>query len=234
MIDWHCHILPAIDDGSRDLDESLELVGMQRSQGVDSIVATPHFYANDETVDDFLDRRCKSYESLLSALSDRTIDLRLGAEVRYYPGISRMSGLSRLRIDGSGILLVEMPMSTWGRSAIDELSELSRQGDLMLAHVDRYFKLVPMSTWQELHNVGILMQLNADAFTSFSSFSSRHKAISFLKNGLAQVVGSDCHNLTTRPPKIDVAYSIIKKKFGDEFVIQMNEFGKSLLDRSRL
>lgn len=220
-----------MDDGSRDLNESLALVGMQRSQGIDTIVATPHFYANDESVDSFLERRERSREKLMSALSCEDLDLRLGAEVRYYPGISRMSGLSRLRIDGKGILLVEMPMSNWGRSALDELSEMSRHGDLMVAHVDRYFKFVPNDAWWELHNAGIMMQLNADAF---ASFASRHKAISFLKKGICQVVGSDCHNLTTRPPKIDIAYKMIEKKFGDEFVFQMDEFGKSLLNRSML
>lgn len=220
-----------MDDGSHDLNESLALVGMQRSQGIDTIVATPHFYANDESVDSFLERRERAYDKLISALPREDLDLRLGAEVRYYPGISRMSGLSRLRIDGKGILLVEMPMSHWGRSALDELSELSRHGDLMLAHVDRYFKFESMDVWRELHNAGIMMQLNADAF---ASLATRHKAISFLKNGFCQVVGSDCHNLTTRPPMIDIAYTMIEKKFGDEFVFQMNEFGKSLLNKSRL
>lgn len=148
-----------MDDGSRDLDESLALVGMQRSQGIDTIVATPHFYANDESVDSFLKRREHAHDKLISALPYEDLDLRLGAEVRYYPGISRMSGLSQLRVDGKGILLVEMPMSNWGRSAIDELSGMSRHGDLMLAHVDRYFKFVSMDVWWELHNVGIMMQL---------------------------------------------------------------------------
>lgn len=220
-----------MDDGSHDLDESLALVGMQRKQGIDTIVVTPHFYANDESVDSFLERRGRAYDKLISALSCEDLDLRLGAEVRYYPGISRMQRLSQLRIDGKGPLLVEMPMSHWSRSALDELSEMSRHGDLMLAHVDRYFKFVSNDVWWELHNVGIMMQLNADAF---ASLSSRHKAISFLKNGLCQVIGSDCHNLTSRPPKIDITYKMIEKKFGDEFVFQMDEFGKSLLNKSRL
>ena len=48
MIDWHCHILPNMDDGSRDVAESISLINMQREQGIGTIVATPHFYANDE------------------------------------------------------------------------------------------------------------------------------------------------------------------------------------------
>ena len=53
MIDWHSHILPGIDDGSGSIEESLALLKMQREQGADTVIATPHFFADDETVDEF-------------------------------------------------------------------------------------------------------------------------------------------------------------------------------------
>ena len=59
MIDWHSHILPGMDDGSHDVTESLCLINMQMAQGVRTVIATPHFYADDETVASFLDRRKK-------------------------------------------------------------------------------------------------------------------------------------------------------------------------------
>ena len=67
MIDWHSHILPGIDDGSGSIEESLALLKMQREQGADTVIATPHFFADDETVDEFLARRQESLDSLLSA-----------------------------------------------------------------------------------------------------------------------------------------------------------------------
>ena len=57
MIDWHSHILPKIDDGSRSLEETLELLKMLKSQGINTVIATPHFYADDESVESFLSRR---------------------------------------------------------------------------------------------------------------------------------------------------------------------------------
>ena len=57
MIDWHSHILPELDDGSRSVAESIYLINMQKAQGVGTVIATPHFYADDESVESFLERR---------------------------------------------------------------------------------------------------------------------------------------------------------------------------------
>ena len=53
MIDWHSHVLPALDDGSRSVDESLALLKMLSEQGVDTVIATPHFYADRESLSSF-------------------------------------------------------------------------------------------------------------------------------------------------------------------------------------
>ena len=50
MIDWHSHVLPQMDDGSKSAEESLAMLKMQSEQGVDTVIATPHFYANDESL----------------------------------------------------------------------------------------------------------------------------------------------------------------------------------------
>ena len=77
---------------------------------------------------------------------------------------------------------------------------------------------------------GILMQVNA---SFFNEFGTRRKALSMLKKGNIHIVGSDCHNLKYRPPKLDKAYAIIKKKLGDDFVTQFNEYGCSLLNTNK-
>lgn len=63
-IDFHTHILPGIDDGSRNVEMSLRMLAAQREQQVDEIVATPHFYAQKDSVEEFLLRRQRSYEKL--------------------------------------------------------------------------------------------------------------------------------------------------------------------------
>ena len=64
MIDWHSHILPQIDDGSRNVSESISLVKLLVDQGVETIIATPHYYPNKESVSSFIERREISYKLL--------------------------------------------------------------------------------------------------------------------------------------------------------------------------
>jgi len=64
VIDFHAHILPHVDDGSKNIDESLLMLKSLAEQNVKLVVATPHFYANDESVDEFIERRNVSYELL--------------------------------------------------------------------------------------------------------------------------------------------------------------------------
>lgn len=227
MIDWHSHILPGMDDGSKDAAESISMLEMQASQGVTTVVATPHFYANDETVASFIERRRKALEVLQPQLPANAPKIRLGAEVRYYQGISRLEGLKDLRVENSKLLLLEMPMGVWTESMVRELVELSGKSGirLVLAHVERYMKLQKSSVWDRIMESGIMMQVNANFFTSLAS---KRKAISLLEGGVVQFVGSDCHNTTTRPPILGKAYEVIRKKLGADYLDQMNQYGDSL------
>ena len=54
MIDFHSHILPGIDDGSKNTQMSLAMIEEEKKQGVHTIVATPHFYADEDSVERFL------------------------------------------------------------------------------------------------------------------------------------------------------------------------------------
>ena len=140
MIDWHNHVLPAMDDGSRDVAESIAMLGMHAAQGVDTVVATPHFYANDESVDSFVERRRLSYERLKEQLPPDAPAILLGAEVKYYQGISRLADLKKLRIEGSQLLLLEMPAIKWNERMIAEVLAIYEKTGLIpvIAHIDRY------------------------------------------------------------------------------------------------
>lgn len=228
MIDWHTHILPEMDDGSHNVAESISMIGMQVSQGVSTVIATPHFYANDETVDSFLERRQRSLELLIPELTEGAPEIILGAEVRYYQGISRMEGLKALRIEGSKLLLLEMPMAEWTEYMIRELIELSGKSSfrIVLAHIERYLSLQKQAVWDRIYDSGIMIQVNSSFFTALAS---KRKAISLLKEGKIHFIGSDCHNMKSRPPQIGKAFEVIQKKLGENYIHQMNEYGHSLL-----
>ena len=152
----------------------------------------------------------------------------LGAEVRYYQGISRLAGLDLLRIQDSKLLLLEMPQSAWTEYMIRELLELSGKSSIkiVLAHVERYLALQNRNVFERLKDNGVLMQANSSFFTSFVT---KRRALSLLDEGNIHFVGSDCHNLTSRAPNLGKAFEVIEKKFGNDFIEQMNEYGDSML-----
>lgn len=228
MIDWHNHILPGVDDGSRNLAESVAMLKMQMAQGVTTVIATPHFYANDESVEAFLERRNAAFRELKSKLPEDAPEILLGAEVGYYQGISRMENLKELRIQNSKLLLIEMPMTVWTEYMVRELVELAGKSSfqIVLAHIERYLNIQKTSVWERLYENGILMQANA---SFFSRFISKHKALALLKEEKINFIGSDCHNTTSRPPMLREAFDVIQKKLGSEHIDQMNAFGFFML-----
>lgn len=227
-IDWHSHILPDIDDGSKNVDESLKLLASLAEQGVDTVVATPHFIANKESVADFIKRRKNSYDSLINGAYKGMPNIVLGAEVEYYSGISRLENLKDLCIENTNILLLEMPISPWKEITINELVGIATTKNitLVLAHIERMIKLQSRAILERLMQNGILMQVNA---SFFAELRTRRKAVSLLKNGGVQLLGSDCHNISSRPPKIGKAFEVIRKSLGEEFLNQMNEHGDLVL-----
>lgn len=229
MTDWHSHILPGIDDGSQSVEESLSMLKMLSDQGVERVIATPHFYANNESVEDFLARRDESYARLKEQLFDGAPEIRLGAEVAYYSGISRLPDLKRLCVEGSKCLLLEMPMAKWTEYIIKEIEELAHRGkiNLVLAHVDRYQRFQSAKVWDRLCESGCIMQVNA---SSVIGLATRPKMLKLMRAQSVHCIGSDCHNLTTRAPKIGRAYEIIEKKLGERFVSKIKYFGHYLLD----
>ena len=115
MMDFHSHILPGADDGSRSVEESLAMLKMAAEQGVRHMVATPHFYAHHDDPAAFLERRAEAWQRLAEAMTRQPglPDISLGAEVYFFRGISQSDVMEDLIIQGTRCLLVEMPESPW-------------------------------------------------------------------------------------------------------------------------
>lgn len=225
MIDIHTHILPNMDDGSDSVATSIELLNILKNDGVRLICLTSHFYPSNESIQNFLIRRDESYKQLVNEYSD--LDLRLGAEIHYYRGISASEDIGSLCIEGTNILLIELSFtSPVTDSMVNELIALSNKGyKIVLAHIERY-DIDPMKI-EYMHNQGILMQCNVEFINGL--FTSR-RAIKWLKNGIIDLLGSDCHNLTNRAPNYSKAINIIKSKLGNEFCEQFIENSYKIIE----
>lgn len=225
MLDFHSHILPKIDDGSRSCEESIEMLKLLKEQGVNTVALTSHYLAMDESPQMFIDRRTHAHKKLVSAIEESGEELPkllLGAEVYYYPGICKMEELQLLTLENSNLLLLEMPMAPWGKFTVRELTELAESSDIqiVIAHIERSLKFQSKDTINRLLECGIMLQVNASFFITMST---RRKALKMLRNGQIHFIGSDCHNIKHRPPKIGEAVDIIKNKLGDDIIDEFFE-----------
>lgn len=226
MIDFHSHVLPGIDDGSKSLEESLKMLEMSAEQGVTVMAMTPHFYADCDTPEKFLARRFSAYEKLKNACNGNSPKLLLGAEVSYFPGIHRSEAINCLKLEGTDLFLLEMPYAKWSDKMLEEIHELNQRQNMqvVLAHIDRYLSMQKPKVFEELLQNGLLFQANADCFTDRRR---KRRALKMIKNNWVTFLGSDCHNITSRPPCLDKAAEAIKEKFGDKTLDALN-------DKSRL
>ena len=147
-IDFHTHILPGIDDGSRNVEMSLRMLAAQREQQVDEIVATPHFYAQKDSVEEFLLRRQCSYEKLKTKMAETNLDqkLHLAAEVYYFQGIGSAGMIPKLCVEGTQTLLLEMPFAQWD-SAIYAVHG-STAAEVIVARADHNKEHMGLKSWK--------------------------------------------------------------------------------------
>lgn len=201
MIDFHSHVLPGIDDGSKSVEESLQMLETSAGQGITHMAATPHFYPSETTPEQFLKRRDRAAERLQAVWRPEFPRLLLGAEVNYFEGISRAAEMDALRMEGTSLLLLEMPFRIWSDRIVEEIRALhNRPGyTVMLAHIERYLRFQKRAVWDELLGDGILMQSNASFFLRWNT---KRKAVRMLDAGRIHFLGSDCHNMAERAPHL--------------------------------
>ena len=203
MIDLHCHILPGIDDGAKNVSEAEAMLTAQRASGVSRMFLTPHFNPEEKSMDTFLAAREKAWEVLTSLLDPQEKScLRLGAEVRYNQELLSLD-LKKLTLGGSDYLLLELPGHRYPTYAVQIMEQLLAKGMVpVLAHVERYtyFRKEP-ELLKRLVDLGALAQVSAQPL-----FDKRDENFSLacLRHGLAQIVASDAHNTTDRKPCMEL------------------------------
>lgn len=231
MIDFHSHVLPGIDDGSRDAEETLQLLHMEYQQGVRTLIATPHFYGTQDLPGHFLERRAAALKKTEEMISNdpEVPRLLVGAEVYYFPGIGRAKMLPQLCIQGTRVLLLEMPFCQWTHEMAKEVEGILKERGLivMLAHVDRYYGFQKnRDAWRRIMELPLYTQLNGEAFLRWKT---RRFALNHVSAYRPTVLGSDCHNTVSRPPNLQAARMVIGRKLGQDTLDKIDILGKQLL-----
>ena len=207
FVDLHCHLLPGIDDGPATLDESIALARALVAEGVTTVVATPHVSRGHQNTAAGIAAVGADLRHALSA-EGIPLDVRLGAEV----SVDQVIDLDRaeieaLRLDGSGPLLLELPLHDAAGDYIWPARALLLEGvPLLIAHPERIRALQrddrPL---RELISLGAWAQLNASSLLGEHGPQAHAAAFSMLDAGLAHTLATDAHHADRRKPMLRAA-----------------------------
>ncbi len=220
MIDFHTHCLPAVDDGAQSVEAAMQMLRESVKCGVNTVVATPHFYYGEQTVEEFLQKRDSALALLRQACERESLPIRIipGAEVLVREGLSKID-LSPLCIEGTQCVLLELPFMSPPSWLLEEIENIVFDQKLvvMYAHLDRYLPWYSEEDVAEITDVpGLLVQLNA------SSLGSR-RACRRLQRWLPAVkrlaLGTDMHAPNTCDKDMAKAYAHLKHMaFGRDWI----------------
>lgn len=206
MIDIHTHILPEMDDGAKNYEESLKLCALGRKNHIKKTVVTPHFNALGD-IDNFLAQRDEKIRVLKRNIQLNNIEQEIypGAEVFINDDVFYSQNLRRLTINNSRYLLVEFDFfGNTLRNILEYLDEIySMELVPIIAHPERYeYFQRNYDAINELASRGVLFQLNAGSLASRDGREEFELAYEMAYKGVAAFIATDAHSFQRRPNDI--------------------------------
>lgn len=231
LIEMHCHIIPGIDDGAKDVETSLKMIERLKEQGAHKIVLTPHYYSDNISLDDFLRKRDKCFNALLKELPPGSPELIPAAEIYISDYVFNNQSIKEVCIGDTGYALIEHSFSSeFSSDVFDRLINLYCDYGVrpILAHIERYRALMTeKNKLDEYLASGCLAQVNISSFAE-APRHIRKKLFKFLDEGKIHLIGTDCHNLDSRPPEYEDGMKSIIKKCGQGAADRLIENANSL------
>lgn len=233
MIDLHCHILPGLDDGPANEEESLLMARAAVEQGIHTIVATPHHqttkYMNDKSA------ILAAVQHLNEVLKQNEIPLTVlpGQELRIYGEL--LQGYEDHTIqtlnETNKYILLEFPANHVPRYTEKLLYNMQLKGLLpIIAHPERNAEIAEHpSILFNLINKGALAQVTASSLTGDFGKSIKKLSLQFIEHNLVHIVASDAHNVTNRPFKLKNSYEVLQDEFGADMLSLFQEQAYSIL-----
>lgn len=221
--DMHTHILPGVDDGARDLQETMEMLYQAYLEGIRHIVVTPHFA---------LDRRNMAVRELMEKFEEvkqvalhtvPAMKFSLGNELLNSAGMVNALNEGRaLTLGGTSYILVEFLPKDNYRKIYTSLHNYIMNGYIpIVAHVERYEALIRKTDrMDELKDIGVLFQMNTDCLVGrgFHKSPSYHRML--LEEGYIHLLGSDCHRCDSRRPLMRGALQSLREEMINSSAVQ--------------
>jgi len=195
-VDIHSHLIPAIDDGAKDMERSIELILSLKEMGYKKLITTPHIsdmFLN--TSEDIL----KAYSNLKCELANRSIDIEIEVAAEYYADENFEKLLSQgdiLTFGEEKYLLFELSYFTSPQDLESLIYEIKLAGYTpVLAHPERYVYLHNnIEKYQNIKDMGVLFQINLVSISGYYSEEVTKTVKALIMNGMVDFIGSDTHH----------------------------------------
>ena len=222
VTDIHCHILPGVDDGAKNMDQSKEMLDIAYEEGIRIMIATPHHMPEDE--DNASPEVIQEKVAQLQAYADEQgYDMTIlpGNEVYFYSEAPELLEEGKINtMAGTDYVLVEFSPMDEGRYIRNSLAELQNMGyEPIIAHVERYDSLCKdLDRITELRDMGILIQVNVASI--MGDFGKPMKAVAekLLKKQMVDFIGTDAHSSGRRAPRVKECTEYLYKKYPAAYV----------------
>ena len=237
-IDIHCHILPRVDDGSQDMETTLEMLRIAEGEGITDIIVTPHYRSGRFRGErSMTDKRLTEVRAAMAEAGIR-INLYPSCEIYYRSELEEKleSGTLSTMNDTEYVLVEFSPMEDYMyiRSAMEELFSIGYTP--ILAHAERVQCMMKKpERVRELKNMGCDIQVNAASAVGETGFLCKRFVHKILKEGLVDYIGTDAHNTDKRKPAIKKCAELLYRKYDQEYAdaILYKNAAERLLHQSR-
>ena len=217
MIDLHSHLLPRIDDGARSEGDALAMARMAVADGIRTLACTPHVMPGryDNEISD-IERRVGALRRRLQA-EGIALDLVVGADVHAAPDLARTLGRTIPTLGDTRYFLFEPPHHVLPPGLVDHTRRVIDAGFVpILTHPER-LAWVPKhyDVFEELNRLGCLVQITANALTGKFGPEVEALALGMLDEGRIDIIASDAHDTTHRPPILSRARAVVAGMLGE-------------------
>lgn len=218
--DVHCHILPGMDDGARDMNMALGMIDIAVKNNISDIILTPHYKIDRcEHDKDRILRHIDELRSKVDSMYDN-LNLYAGTELMFQEDcIELLENDKILSLNDSKMVLVEFRPSDSPTYIKNSLYKVSCTGYIpILAHVERYAEMVGnYDVVEEIIERGGFIQVNAESVIGKLGLKVKKFTKMLMKYDMLHFIGTDAHNTDGRCPNLELCASYIEKKFGSEY-----------------
>ena len=236
MIDLHSHILPNIDDGSRSIEETFNLIKEAKNVGFDAIISTSHYMENYYETD--TPEREVWVNAIYENLQAKNIDIKLylGNEIYLSENIIKLLEEGKAStINDTSYVLFEMPLNAEPLNLYDIVYQMLQCKLVpILAHPERYsFVQKEPELIYDLIQKGVLMQANYGSIIGQYGEKAKMIVRKFLENRMIHFLGSDVHRQNTIYPRIPEILAELNDLIGEEKLEELTTTNPGLVLKNK-